>query len=66
MNDSKMYIIFYYIKRNSSHFSTVTLLLDLFKYNIKISIIYIENVELLEVNKFKNTPKIKKHHKWIV
>jgi len=59
MNDSKMYIIFYYIKRNSSHFSTVTLLLDLFKYNIKISIIYIENVELLEVNKFKNAPKIK-------
>jgi len=30
------------------------------KKNIKISIIYIENMVLFEVNKFKNTPKIKK------
>jgi len=32
-----------------------------------MSVIYIENMVLFEVNKFKNTPKIKKkkHHKWI-
>jgi len=28
---------------------------------IEISIIYIENMVLFEVNKFKNTPKIKKN-----
>jgi len=31
------------------------------KTNIKISMIYIENMVLFEVNKFKNSPKIKKH-----
>jgi len=32
--------------------------LKVFKNNIKISLIYVGNMVLFEVNKFKNTPKI--------